>query len=77
MVCRRVREVIDPGGGLCGVMDIAICGGKIAEVVPSLRETDARRTISANAFPCRQGKNVFDAPNSVLSMSKISYTSAR
>ena len=43
----RGGEVIDPGSGLRGRMDVAISGGKIAEVAPSLREADARKTISA------------------------------
>jgi predicted amidohydrolase len=29
-------EVLDPGAGLAGVMDIGIVGGKIAAVAPSL-----------------------------------------
>jgi dihydroorotase len=40
-------EVLDPAAGLCGAMDIAIAGGKIAAVAPSLSRADARRTISA------------------------------
>jgi dihydroorotase len=40
-------EVIDPSAGLRGVMDVAIAGGKIAAVVPSLPASEARRTISA------------------------------
>lgn len=40
-------EVIDPGAGLRGVMDIAIAGGKIAAVAPSLPANQALRTISA------------------------------
>jgi dihydroorotase len=40
-------DVVDPGSGLRGHMDIAISGGKIAEVTPSLGEADARKTISA------------------------------
>src|ERR1700674_3649874 len=43
----RDGEVIDPGSGLRGRMDVAIAGGKIAEVAPSLRGEDARKTISA------------------------------
>lgn len=39
-------EVMDPGGGLRGVMDIGIAGGKIAAVAPSLPHAQARRTIS-------------------------------
>jgi N-acyl-D-aspartate/D-glutamate deacylase len=43
----RNGDVIDPGSGLRGHMDVAISGGKIVEVAPSLREADARETISA------------------------------
>jgi len=40
-------EVVDPGAGLRGVMDVGIAGGKIAAVAPSLPADRARRTISA------------------------------
>jgi dihydroorotase len=40
-------EVLDPGAGLQGAMDVAIAGGKIVEVGPSLPHDQARRTISA------------------------------
>ena len=40
-------EVLDPGAGLRGVMDIGIVGGKIAAVAPSLSSVDAVRTVSA------------------------------
>ena len=40
-------EVLDPGAGLRGVMDIGIAGGKIVAVAPSLPASEARRTISA------------------------------
>jgi dihydroorotase len=43
----RDGEVMDPGGGLRGRMDVGIAAGKIVEVAPGLREEDARRTISA------------------------------
>ena len=43
----RDGEVVDPGGGLRGRMDVGIAGGKIAEVAAGLREEEARRTISA------------------------------
>ncbi len=39
-------EVIDPGAGLRGVMDVGIAGGKIAAVALSLPADHARRTIS-------------------------------
>ena len=42
----RHGEVVDPGSGLRGPMDVGITGGKIAAVAPSLPETEARRTIS-------------------------------
>ena len=40
-------EVIDPSAGLRGVMDVAIAGGKIAAVGPSLDATQALKTINA------------------------------
>ncbi len=40
-------EVIDPSAGLRGVMDVAIAGGKIAAVAPSIDAKLALRTISA------------------------------
>lgn len=40
-------EVIDPAAGLSGVMDVAIAGGKIAAVGPSLPANQALRTIRA------------------------------
>src|SRR5882757_2465769 len=40
-------EVLDPEAGLKGQLDVAISGGKIAAVAPSLPENEARRTISA------------------------------
>ena len=43
-------EVLDPGAGLKGNLDVGIAGGKIVEVAPSLPETDARRTISARGL---------------------------
>jgi dihydroorotase len=39
-------DVLDPAGGLRGVMDIGIAGGKIATVAPSLPAHDALRVIS-------------------------------
>src|ERR1700735_4382851 len=39
-------EVIDPGAGLRGVMDVGIAGGKIVAVAPSLPANEALRTIS-------------------------------
>jgi dihydroorotase len=41
-------EVLDPAGGLRGLMDIGIAGGKISAVAPSLPAADARRKISVN-----------------------------
>ncbi len=43
-------EVIDPGAGLKGRLDVAISGGKIVEVAPSLAASEARRTISARGL---------------------------
>ncbi len=40
-------DVLDPGANLRGVMDIAISGGKIATVAPSIPASQARKTISA------------------------------
>jgi dihydroorotase len=40
-------EVLDPGAGLKGRMDIAIAGGKIVAVGPDLPRDQARRTLSA------------------------------
>ena len=40
-------EVVDPGSGLRGRMDVGIGAGKIVEVAPSLPSEEARRTISA------------------------------
>ncbi|HEX3996518.1 MAG TPA: hypothetical protein VHX39_35565, partial [Acetobacteraceae bacterium] len=39
-------EVMDPGAGLRGVMDVGIAGGKIVAVAPSLPANEALRTIS-------------------------------
>src|SRR5437868_7488204 len=46
----RDGEVLDPAAGLKGRLDVAISGGKIAAVAPSLPEKDARRTISARGL---------------------------
>jgi dihydroorotase len=43
-------EVLDPGGGLKGTMDIGIAGGKIAAVAPSLPAGSARREINAKGL---------------------------
>jgi dihydroorotase len=43
----RHGEVVDPGSGLRGRMDVAIAGGKIVEVAASLPEGQAHNTISA------------------------------
>ena len=40
-------EVLDPGAGLRGKLDVAISGGKIVEVAPSLSE----RTPAARSAP--------------------------
>src|SRR5690348_15319721 len=40
-------EVIDPGAGLRGVMDVGVAGGKIVEVGAALPAAEARRTLSA------------------------------
>ncbi len=41
-------EVVDPGSGLRGRMDVGIGAGKIVAVAPTPRSEDARRTISEN-----------------------------
>ncbi|HSV79999.1 MAG TPA: amidohydrolase/deacetylase family metallohydrolase [Ramlibacter sp.] len=43
-------EVIDPGAGLRGLMDVGIVGGRIAAVAPSLPVHHAKRTISAKGM---------------------------
>jgi dihydroorotase len=43
----RDGEVIDPGAGLHGRMDVGIAAGKIVEIAAELPEDEARRTISA------------------------------
>ena len=46
----RDGEVLDPAAGLKGRLDVAISGGKIAAVEPSLPEKEARHTISARGL---------------------------
>jgi len=46
----RHGEVLDPGAGLKGRLDVGIGGGKIVEVGPALPESEARRTISASGL---------------------------
>jgi dihydroorotase len=48
-------EVLDPGAGLKGKLDVGISGGKIVAVAPSLPETDARCTISARGLTVTPG----------------------
>jgi dihydroorotase len=43
-------EVIDPGAGLRGIMDVAIAGGRIVAVAPSLNGNEAKRTVSAKGM---------------------------
>ncbi len=43
-------EVLDPGAGLKGQLDVAIAGGKIAAVAPALPANAAHRTISAKGL---------------------------
>ena len=43
-------EVVDPGAGLKGRLDVGISGGRIVEVGPSLPAGEARRTISARGL---------------------------
>jgi dihydroorotase len=46
----RDGEVLDPGARLKGRLDVAINGGKIAAVAPSIPENEARHTISARGL---------------------------
>jgi len=43
-------DVIDPGAGLRGIMDVGIAGGRIVAVAPSLPANQAKRTISAKGM---------------------------
>jgi dihydroorotase len=43
-------EVIDPGAGLRGIMDVAIAGGRIVAAAPSLPASQAKRSISAKGM---------------------------
>src|SRR5579864_8994111 len=43
-------EVVDPGAGLKGQLDVAVCGGKIVAVAPSLAASEAHRTIGAKGL---------------------------
>jgi len=43
----RGGAVVDPAGGLRGLMDVGIAAGKIVEVAPGLPEAEARKVISA------------------------------
>jgi dihydroorotase len=46
----RRGEVVDPGAGLKGRLDVAISGGKIVAVAPAIAEDEAHRTISAKGL---------------------------
>ncbi len=48
-------EVIDPGAGLKGLLDVGVSGGKVVEVGPSLPANEARRTISARGLHVTPG----------------------
>src|SRR5947209_14603854 len=43
-------EVVDPGAGLRGMLDVGISGGKVVAVEPSLDASEAHRTISATGL---------------------------
>jgi dihydroorotase len=43
-------EVIDPGAGLRGIMDVGIAGGRIVAVAPSLPASQAKRSLSAKGM---------------------------
>jgi dihydroorotase len=43
-------EVVDPGAGLKGRLDVAVSGGKIALVAPSVVASEAKKTISAKGL---------------------------
>ncbi|MGD9618264.1 MAG: amidohydrolase family protein [Alphaproteobacteria bacterium] len=51
----RHGEVLDPGAGLRGNLDIGISGGKIVAVAPALPENEARHTISARGLTVTPG----------------------
>jgi dihydroorotase len=46
----RHGEVLDPGAGLKGRLDVGISGGRIVEVAPALPEKEAKQTISARGL---------------------------
>ncbi len=46
----RHGEVLDPGAGLTGRLDVGISGGKIVAVGPDLAENEARKTINASGL---------------------------
>ena len=41
-------DVVDPGSGLSGKLDIGIAGGKVAAVEPNLDRTEAAQVIDAS-----------------------------
>ena len=43
-------EVLDPGAGLRGKLDVGIAAGKVIEVAPNLPSHEAKRSISANGM---------------------------
>jgi dihydroorotase len=43
-------DVLDPAAGLKGRLDVAVSGGKIAAIAPSLPASEARRAISARGL---------------------------
>jgi dihydroorotase len=43
-------DVLDPAAGLKGRLDVAVSGGKIAAIAPSLPASEARRAVSARGL---------------------------
>ena len=43
-------DVVDPGGGLKGLLDVGVSGGKIVEIGPALAAGEAHRTINARGL---------------------------
>src|SRR6266853_2963287 len=43
-------EVVDPGAGRRGMLDVGVSGGKVVAVEPSLAASEAHKTISAKGL---------------------------
>ncbi len=46
----RHGDVLDPGGGLMGMLDVGIAGGRIVEIGTDLPEKEALKTVSARGL---------------------------